>query len=838
MQLSKQPRDDIAESAKGAGIPLFAPERGLEPLILKALPVSVLLGLIMRIWHFTHAECGRIVPTFKDALAQVKLRTLHLIYAVQKLLFAAFRFDRIIFEALVLRGSHARLGIRSIRRPFFAALIVMGSVPAAYFTYCAATLPFAGSVSVQRSPGILVLEADDNREIARRGVFKGERISAHDMPAELSSAVIAIEDRRFYQHAGVDLRSTIRAAWHDLLGGRVEGGSTITQQLARMLYLSPERTLKRKVQEAILAIWLEHKLSKQEILARYLDTAYFGDGVYGADAAAKHYFGKGAKALSLSEAAMLAGIIRAPSALNPDRHIERARRRAAVVLDAMVETGAISQQQAKTARQKAALLRVPTKTPSGSNYFVDTAAAEVKSLFGSNSGDLTVRTTLNRQLQQIAENVISKRLAVVGRAKNVHQAALVAMAPDGAVLAMVGGRDYNESQFNRATQARRQPGSLFKLFVYLAAMRRGLTPETVVIDRPVQIGDWEPENYGDRYYGPVNVRTAFAHSLNSVAVQIADRVGTEAVIDTARKLGVQSELPAVPSVALGSGQVTLLEMTRAFAAVAANATKVETYTVRGIAKGNQAVYTRSASHVTQADDPIIHSEMIDILASAVRDGTGKAARLDRPVAGKTGTSQDYRDAWFVGFTPDLVVGVWVGNDDDSPTRGVTGGSLPAEIWHDFVQDADSVRWLKAPLAEDVRAPAIANVVSRAEREGQSDLSSTNVVRGIPTVFDTGALELQGQVIRLIGVEGVGGRYARTLSRALRHREVTCTPAHANGPYECRIGDQDLSELIILNGVGLASADAGPELRDAEERAREARLGVWRHEATRSLLVRP
>ena len=419
----------------------------------------------------------------------------------------------------------------------------------AYLAYCTATLPFAGPVFVQRPPGILVLKADNNREFARRGVFVGERISAHDLPTQLESAVIAIEDRRFYSHPGVALRSTIRAAWHDLLGGRLEGGSTITQQLARMAYLSPERTLKRKVQEAVLAIWLEHTLSKQEILARYLDRAYFGDGVYGADAAAKHYFGKSAKALSLSEAAMLAGLMRAPSALNPDRHLESAQKRAALVLNAMVENGAISQKQAEAARQRPAVLHVHHETSPGSNYFVDTATTEVKSRFGSNTGDLTIQTTFDSQLQQIAERSIAKRLDKVGIAKNVHQAALIAMAPDGAILAMVGGRDYKESQFNRATQARRQPGSLFKLFDYLAALRRGLTPETVVVDQPVQVGNWEPENYGDRYHGPVTLRTAFAHSLNSVAVQIAEAVSVKAVIDTAKKLGVQSDLPAVPSVA-------------------------------------------------------------------------------------------------------------------------------------------------------------------------------------------------------------------------------------------------------------------------------------------------
>ena len=341
--------------------------------------------------------------------------------------------------------------------------------------------------------------------------------------------------------------------------------------------------------------------------------------------------------------------------------------------------------------QQPAALRVPPDNPPGTNYFVDMLNADVKRLVGPVSEDLTLRSTLDLNLQSIAEGIVSRRLKAEGRAKKVTQAALVAMAPDGAILAMVGGRDYNESQFNRVTQAKRQPGSLFKLFVYLTAFQRGATPQTTMIDRPVQIGNWEPENHGGGFRGQITLRTAFASSVNSVAAQLGEAVGIPAVIETARKLGVQSELPAVPSLALGSGEVTLLEMTRAFAAIAANAENVEPYAIREARKGDQAVFTRPRSELQPASDPSARGAMRDVLTAVVRDGTGRAARINGPAAGKTGTSQSYRDAWFIGFTSGIVVGVWVGNDDNSPTRGVTGGDIPARIWNEFVTQSATAR---------------------------------------------------------------------------------------------------------------------------------------------------
>jgi membrane peptidoglycan carboxypeptidase len=501
--------------------------------------------------------------------------------------------------------------------------------------------------------------------------------------------------------------------------------------------------------------------------------------------------------------------------------LEGARQRAGLVLDAMVETGAISREQADAARQQPATLRVPPDNPPGTNYFVDTLNGDLKKLVGSVSEDLTLRSTLDLNLQSIAEGVIARRLRAEGHAKKVSQAALVAMAPDGAILAMVGGRDYNESQFNRVTQAKRQPGSLFKLFVYLAAFQKGLTPQMTMVDRPVQIGNWEPENYGGGFRGQVTLRTAFAHSINSVAVQLADAVGIQSVIDTARKLGVQSELPVVPSLALGSGEVTLLEMTRAFAAIAANAESIEPYAVRAIRKGDQALFTRPKSELQPASNQGARAAIRDVLASVVREGTGRAARINGPAAGKTGTSQSYRDAWFIGFTSGLVVGVWVGNDDNSPTRSVAGGDMPARIWNEFVTQSAAARAKVARVH-----PQMVSVAASVGTDGKPE-SGTSVVRGVPLVQNTGTLELQGRLIRLFGVEGARGRAARDFRRYLGRREVECEPAGSGNEYRCRVDDQDLSRVVLFNGGGRASANATPELRALDQQARSTRVGIWR-----------
>jgi membrane peptidoglycan carboxypeptidase len=417
------------------------------------------------------------------------------------------------------------------------------------------------------------------------------------------------------------------------------------------------------------------------------------------------------------------------------------------------------------------------------------------------------------------------------------------MAPDGAILAMVGGRDYAESQFNRATQAHRQPGSLFKIFVYLTALSNGYSPDSTMVDQPVEIGDWQPKNYDGEYRGRVTLRTAFAQSLNSVAAQLAQTVGIDRVIAMAKSLGVQSELPAVPSLALGSAEVTLLEMTRAIDAVATDSKSIQPYMVRSIKSQTAAplLYTRPD---TAAERPDWNwPAMMHLLEAVVTDGTGRAARLDRRSAGKTGTTDEYRDAWFIGFTSDIVVGVWVGNDDNSPMDKVAGGEIPAKIWHDFVVEAGKIMAkpsapVPEPLTGSAKPPPSATPGPVAEERPAlppaalkpAALTDTAVqlLRGVPQVIDTGTLALNGATVQLSGVEGEAGAAAGDLARYIRGREVACQPVDRGGAqYRCKLGEYDLGEAVVLNGAARAAANAPERLRDAEAQARSAGRGIWR-----------
>jgi penicillin-binding protein 1A len=690
------------------------------------------------------------------------------------------------------------------------ALLLIGG--GGFLVYCLFTLPLSGGLAAQPSPPAIIVEDDTGKAFSSRGVFRGEPVTVDQLPANLVHAVLAIEDRRFFEHSGIELWGIARAAWRDLQTGAArEGGSTITQQLVRLTYLSPERTIRRKVQEVMLAVWLESRLDKKEILTRYLNSAYFGAGAYGVDAAAKRYFGKDARSLDLAEAAMLAGLVRAPSALSPVRDLDAARQRAETVLQAMVEAGFIGQSEAAQARAHPAQLAVPPETEPGSNYFADAAEAEVTRLLGSPQTDLTVRSTLDPALQNVAERVVAHWLAAEGRARHVGQAALVALAPDGAVLAMVGGRDYGESQFNRVTQARRQPGSLFKIFVYLAAFNAGFTPDSILVDQPVEIGDWQPADYGGRFRGPVSLRTAFAQSINSISVQLVQQVGVNRVIEMAKSLGIKSELPAVPSLALGTAEVTLLEMTAAMNAIAVNTKSIEPYMAQAIrANGKTPLYKHP--DVTTETPGWNRTAMMELLQAVVKEGTGKAARLDRPVAGKTGTSQDYRDAWFVGFTTDFVVGVWAGNDDDTPMKEVVGGDLPAKIWHDFVAAAEAIK------ASRTAPTASASVDGAA-----------SPIEGVPVVVDTATLSFGARTVRLAGVSGENGELARDMARYIGGRQVTCRPDDAvTSQYRCRVGAYDLAQAVLFNGGGRAAADAPPALKSAEDAARSAGRGLWGH----------
>jgi penicillin-binding protein 1A len=724
---------------------------------------------------------------------------------------------------------------KSPRKYWLASCALALALGAGFILYCVATLPLTGGLQVEATQSALTFESAQGEVFAARGVFKGDKLTAADLPAHLAQAIVAIEDRRFYQHIGVDFRGILRAGWRNSqAGGTREGGSTITQQLARLMFLSPERNLRRKVQEALLALWLESQLKKEDILLRYLNTAYFGAGAYGVDAAARRYFGKKAGELSLAESAMLAGLVRAPSQLAPTRNFGGAKERQELVLQMMVETGALTAAEAETARGQKVSLRTPPETPPGTNYFVDMVAADVRRILGSSSGDLALRTTLNLELQRLAEGVIERRLEAEGVKKNVSQAALVALGKDGAILALVGGRDYESSQFNRATQAKRQAGSLFKLFVYLTALQRGYTPQSVVVDKPTQIGEWEPQNYSGGFRGSMTLRNAFAHSVNTIAAQLGDEVGIPAVIETAKRMGVQSTLPAVPSLALGSAEVSLMEMTRAFGSVAAGVQSIEPYSIRSIAgNSQQALYAKPAAGSDVAGQlAASRAMMIDMLQAVVNEGTGKAARIPgAAVGGKTGTTQEYRDAWFIGFTPDLVVGVWVGNDDNSPTNRVTGGDLPANIWHDFVGRALPIV-TRAPQTARRNTETLGSAAAAGPSVAAAPAAGAGSdpgARGEADVLDVATLAIGGRRIQLEGVLGDGNRRAvRALARFLRRREVICEPGGAPDRYRCNVDGQNLAEVILSNGGARATPEAPPELLAAEDEARSARAGIWRN----------
>jgi penicillin-binding protein 1A len=550
-------------------------------------------------------------------------------------------------------------------------------------------LPLEAAEAEVAEPTIL-LEAADGEPIGRVGQFKIADAARADFSDHLVNAVLSIEDRRFYAHFGVDPRGIARAFRRNMEAGEVvEGGSTITQQLVKMLVLDNEQTFTRKFREAVTAVWLETRLSKDEILTRYLNLVYMGASAHGMPAAARIYFDKDVSELTLAEAAMLAGVIRAPSDYNPLRDMEVARGRAELVLDAMVESGAIDAEAAEQARAEPAILKHPEMAAESGTWFADWAADEAAAVAGSFRGTLRVRTTLDPAIQRLAEQAVNQGLAEVGVPKGISQAALVAMRPDGSVVAMVGGRDYEESQFNRAVQAQRQPGSAFKLFVYFAALRKGFDLDDVIEDAPVEVDGWKPENFGGEEYGRVTLAEAFAKSINRVAARLALEVGIPEVMAAARDLGLDAPLGEHPSLALGTEEVTLLDLTGAYASVAAGSAPVQPWGISAFGTDEQEkLYSMGPPAEPRQSLEPYWSRLVTLLQMTVEQGTGRHAAIEGGfAAGKTGTSQNHRDAWFIGFNEALIVGVWVGNDDGTPMDEVTGGSLPATIWKNFVTQA-------------------------------------------------------------------------------------------------------------------------------------------------------
>jgi len=468
----------------------------------------------------------------------------------------------------------------------------------------------------------------------------------------------------------------------------VQGGSTITQQLAKNLFLSPARTLRRKAQEMLLALWLEHNFSKDRILELYLNQVYLGAGTYGVDGAARRYFGRSVRDINPHQAALVAGLLKAPSRYAPSSDPAGARERADQVIANMQSAGYLSPAQAAAVR-RLPLALAPPAGGRDARYFGDWVAEKLKGYVGSGHRDIVVRTTLDATLQKAAEKAVASVLDEAGERMNAHQAALVALSRGGAIRAMVGGRSYADSQFNRATQARRQPGSAFKLFVYLAALEAGLGPDTKMRDSPVILDGWQPRNYGGTYRGVVTLRQALARSINTVAVKLAERINRRRVIAVARRLGVTSRLTPHPSLALGSSDMRLIELTAAYGAVASSGLKLAPFGINSVTEDSgRTLYGRPAAGPgTRVLTSRIAAIMTDMLRTVIEDGTGRAARIGAPAAGKTGTSQDFRDAVFVGFSGDLVVGVWVGNDNGAAMKRVTGGNLPARIWQRFMSQA-------------------------------------------------------------------------------------------------------------------------------------------------------
>lgn len=615
--------------------------------------------------------------------------------------------------------------------------------------WLAITAPLSKSLEPIAPPEITLLAADGT-PIARSGAVVEEPVAVDRLPPHVVEAFLAIEDRRFYSHWGIDPRGLARALWSNITGSSVQGGSTITQQLAKISFLTPERSLTRKLREMLIAFWLEAWLTKDEILGRYLSNAYFGDNVYGLRAASLHYFYRQPEKLKPEQAILLAGLVQAPSRFAPTRNWQGASKRAAMVRAAMVDAGYMTQEEADALPQPRLDVHERPKLANGT-YFADWAMPQARELTEMSHSRLTLTTTLDARLQRAAERIVAR--AGLGKA----QVALVAMRTNGEVVAMVGGKNHAQSPFNRATQARRQPGSTFKLFVYLAALEAGMEPASVIDDSPITSGSYRPRNAGDRYRGTISLEEAFVHSSNVAAVRLFQKVGSEKVIKQATQLGLKGPFAeGDPSLALGSGSATLLEMTAAFAGVAGNSWPVEPHAFKREEQG----WIEWLIDGPDSYSSRVHEQMQDMLRAAVNRGTGRAASLSIPNFGKTGTSQDNRDALFIGYAGDLVVGVWIGNDDNSPMQGIRGGGLPARIWRQFMGEAlpgAVPQRRSAPVAppEEIDPDPVIGPLLEGEIEGQVGGANVRVTpEGLTISGDVGGAPVE------VTVDGNGANVQR------------------------------------------------------------------------------
>ncbi len=593
-------------------------------------------------------------------------------------------------------------------------------------TYYASIVPDPREAMKVNAPPNITILAAGGEFIAERGMRR-EYVPYTEIPPLLVKAVLATEDRRFFYHFGLDPVGLARAAKANWRAGELQqGGSTITQQLAKNLFLNPKRTWGRKAEEFILALWLEHRFSKKEILELYLNRVYFGGGNYGIGAATYAYFGKAPRDITLAEAALLAGLIKAPSYYSPASNMDRARARAKAILRILAETDEIDINQYAEASANPPKLKVPHSKP-GFGFIADWVAEVTPMLTGENGRNLIVETTIDANLQMAARNAVENVMRTKGRTARASEAAVLLIGPDGAVRAMIGGRNHAESQFNRAVRAMRQPGSAFKPFIYLAAIENGFTPNTLIDDSPVSVDGWRPINFNREYRGQITLRTALTHSSNMAAVQLTQAVGEARVVETANRLGVLSVRDVGPTLALGTSETTLLEMTSAFAVLANGGYAVVPEVVERIKDSNgRILFERSKRQGLRVVSARALSAMNDMMNAVIAGGTGRAASLDlHPAAGKTGTSQHFKDAWFVGYTAQWVAGVWMGNDNASPMRGVTGGSLPAEIWKELMLKAHEGRWPE-PLPGTSLDPAL--MQRAAEAAGLADVPTRNPMR--------------------------------------------------------------------------------------------------------------
>lgn len=553
--------------------------------------------------------------------------------------------------------------------------------------------PAAGKPSV-------IVKSAGGAILVRQGPLVGDFLPYREIPDALVQAFIAIEDRRFFSHMGVDPKGLARAALANMWAGGVRaGGSTITQQLAKNLFLTPERSLIRKAREALLAVWLESAHSKERLLSEYLNRIYFGGGAYGIDAASQKYFGHSARSLTVKEAAILAGLVKAPSRLAPHQNPDGAWTRAKLVLGAMAATGALTDNAAEALSARPPAIKQGL-SDDPMRYATDWIIARAKACLPDYAGTMVVSTTLDPSLQAAASETIGYHLKTVGQQQRASQAALVSLDTDGAVKALVGGRSYKASSYNRASVATRQPGSAFKYFVYLAALERGVEPEDIYRDEPVSVGAWSPANYSGRYGGDMSVEEAFARSINTVAVKLNEDMGRSRSIAVAQRLGLKTPLSPVPSLPLGTEEVRLLDLTGAYGAVASGGFLVEPYGITEIrGTDGELLYRRPTPKPVPVLSHTVVRKMGKMMASVITSGSGRRAAIDRPAAGKSGTSQDNRDAVFVGFTADIITAVWVGNDDNSAMKGTTGSGLPAAIWRDFMIEAHAGAPVRALLAD-------------------------------------------------------------------------------------------------------------------------------------------